>query len=152
MRVRGSFSPPHSHAWLLDMFPMHYARRRCAIGPRRIAVFIDVVFVRFLNNYTSWIKGISNHAYPMKTAVRLGPIAHLRRAQFEVVAYGNQAWEWGGDKLPLTLIPGYLISPLTGWGWRMKHWWFYKKSCRKKYGFWTPFPSGWLAHENLNRM
>ena len=31
MRVRGSLSPPHSHAWLLDMFPMHYARRRCAI-------------------------------------------------------------------------------------------------------------------------
>ena len=27
----------------------------------------------------------------MKTAVRLGPIAHLRRAKFEVVAYGNQA-------------------------------------------------------------
>ena len=25
----------------------------------------------------------------MKTAVRLGPIAHLRRAKFEVVAYGR---------------------------------------------------------------
>ena len=32
-----------SHAWLLDISPMHFARRRCAIGPRRIAVFIDVV-------------------------------------------------------------------------------------------------------------
>ena len=40
----------------------------------------------------------------MKTAVRLGPIAHLRRAKFEVVAsYGNQACEFG-DKPSFTYL------------------------------------------------
>ena len=48
----------------------------------------------------------------MKTAVRLGPIAHLRRAKYIGNISNNQAWEFG-DK-PLTLIPGYLISPLMG--------------------------------------
>ena len=35
----------------------------------------------------------------MKTAVRLGPIAHLRRAKFEVVAYRNQACEFGINRV-----------------------------------------------------
>ena len=39
----------------------------------------------------------------MKTAVRLGPIAHLRCAKFEVVAYGNQACEFG-DKPSFTYL------------------------------------------------
>ena len=119
MRVRGSLSPPHSHAWFPYATTSNYARRRCAIGPRRTAVFIGhaYCFYRFdsfranndLYNTTS-----------MKTAIRLGPIAHLRRAKCIGNISNNQAWEWGGDKLPLTLIPGYLISPLTGWGWRVR--------------------------------
>mgnify|MGYP005750258243 CR=1 FL=1 len=41
----------------------------------------------------------------MKTAVRLGPIAHLRRAKFEVVAYGNQACEFGINPHSHTWLP-----------------------------------------------
>ena len=55
----------------------------------------------------------------MKTAVRLGPIAHLRRAKCIGDISNNQAWEWEGDKPLLILIPGYLISPRMGWGWRV---------------------------------
>ena len=41
----------------------------------------------------------------MKTAIRLGPIAHLRRAKFEVVAYGNQACEFGINPHSHTWLP-----------------------------------------------
>ena len=41
----------------------------------------------------------------MKTAVRLGPIAHLRRAKFEVVAYRNQACEFGINPHSHTWLP-----------------------------------------------
>ena len=52
----------------------------------------------------------------MKTAVRLGPIAHLRRAKFEVVAYGNQACEFGINPHSHTWLP--YITPN---GVRMTH-------------------------------
>ena len=77
----------------------------------------------------------------MKTAVRLGPIAHLRRAKCIGNISNNQAWEWGGDMLPFTLIPGYHISPRMGWGWRVK---FPDKTIKSHaehfYGFWTRLP------------
>ena len=41
----------------------------------------------------------------MKTAIRLGPIAHLRRAKFEIVAYGNQACEFGINPHSHTWLP-----------------------------------------------
>ena len=41
----------------------------------------------------------------MKTAIRLGPIAHLRRAKLEVVAYGNQACEFGINPHSHTWLP-----------------------------------------------
>ena len=41
----------------------------------------------------------------MKTAVRLGPIAHLRRAKLEVVAYGNQACVFGINPHSHTWLP-----------------------------------------------
>ena len=78
----------------------------------------------------------------MKTAVRLGPIAHLRRAKYIGNISNNQAWEWGGDKLPLTLIPGYHISPLTGWGWRMKFPGKIIKSHAEKMRFLNTLPNG----------
>ena len=40
--------PSHSHAWFPYATTSNYARRRCAIGPRRIAVLIDVVFFKSL--------------------------------------------------------------------------------------------------------
>ena len=50
-----------------------YVRGRFFGGvARRIDVFIDVVLVN------SQIVHIKQYAYPMKTAVRLGPIAHLK--------------------------------------------------------------------------
>ena len=130
---------PHSHAWFPYATTSNYARRRCAIGPRRIAVFIGHAccfyrFDSFRANYNIY------NTTSMKTAVRLGPIAHLRRAKCIGNISNNQAWEWGEDKPPLTLIPGYLISPLTGWGWRMK---FPNKTIQSHaehfYGFWTPY-------------
>ena len=46
-----------------------------------------------------------NNTMSMKTAVRLGPIAHLRRALFEVVAYENQACEFGINPHSHTWLP-----------------------------------------------
>ena len=69
----------------------------------------------------------------MKTAVRLGPIAHLRRALFKVVAYGNQACEFGINPHSHTWLP--YITPN---GVRLAHensLQNYQISCRKKYEF-----------------
>ena len=41
----------------------------------------------------------------MKTAVRLGPIAHLRRAKFGFIAYRNQACEFGINPHSHTWLP-----------------------------------------------
>ena len=80
----------------------NYARRRCAIGPRRTAVFIGHAYCFYMFDSSKANYDIYNTT-SMKTAVRLGPIAHLRRAKFEVVAYGNQACEFG-DKPSFTYL------------------------------------------------
>ena len=91
---------PNSHAWFPYATTSNYARRRCAIGPRRIAVFIGhaCCFYRFDSyraNYNIY------NTTSMKTAVRLGPIAHLRRAKYIGDISNNQAWE-RGNKSPLS--------------------------------------------------
>ena len=91
---------PNSHAWFPYATTSNYARRRCAIGPRRIAVFIGHAccfyrFDSFRANYNIY------NTTSMKTAVRLGPIAHLRRAKCIGDISNNQAWE-RGNKSPLS--------------------------------------------------
>ena len=54
----------------------------------------------------------------MKAAVRLGPIAHLRRAK-GIGDISNTRHEREGTS-PLSFIPGYLISPRMGGGWRVR--------------------------------
>ena len=86
----GELVPPYSHAWFPYAITPNFARRRCAIGPRRIAVFIGhaycfYMFDSFRANYNIY------NTTSMKTAVRLGPIAHLRRAKYIGNISNNQA-------------------------------------------------------------